>query len=194
MLSLTGYIYNGSLIWLLILVWLSIYLILTFWVFIYKFISLKGSVAREKESLSSIINLQSHVPTSDKIFANVKTRASRELLLIWKTQVNKKSTSGLVALSIIASTSPFVGLFGTVVEILDAFSKLGGSTGASSLDIIAPVISQALVATAAGILVAIPAYSFFLILKRRAFDWMTIVTIQTDILNSDKTPQGMNIE
>ena len=84
-------------------------------------------------------------------------------------------------LAVVASTSPFIGLFGTVVEILDAFSKLGEGARAT-LDVIAPVISKALVATATGILTAIPAYSFHLLLKRSAFELATILQMQIEMI------------
>jgi biopolymer transport protein TolQ len=59
-------------------------------------------------------------------------------------------------LATIASVSPFVGLFGTVVGIIDSFSGLG-SAGAATLRAVAPGISEALITTAAGLFVAVPA-------------------------------------
>lgn len=59
-------------------------------------------------------------------------------------------------LATIAATSPFVGLFGTVMGIVDAFHGLGTS-GAATLRAVAPGISEALITTAAGLFVAIPA-------------------------------------
>lgn len=55
-----------------------------------------------------------------------------------------------------ASVSPFIGLFGTVLGIIDAFQGLG-SAGSASLRAVAPGISEALIATAAGLAAAIPA-------------------------------------
>ncbi len=55
-----------------------------------------------------------------------------------------------------ATVSPFVGLFGTVLGIIDAFSGLGAA-GSASLRAVAPGISEALIATAAGLAAAIPA-------------------------------------
>ncbi len=54
------------------------------------------------------------------------------------------------------STAPFIGLFGTVWGIMDAFQGIG-SRGSASLAVVAPGISEALVATAAGLAAAIPA-------------------------------------
>jgi len=55
-----------------------------------------------------------------------------------------------------ATVSPFVGLFGTVLGIIDAFQGLGAA-GSASLRAVAPGISEALIATAAGLAAAIPA-------------------------------------
>ncbi len=66
-------------------------------------------------------------------------------------------------LASISSSAPFIGLFGTVLGIIDAFQGIGVS-GVTSLAVVAPGISEALVATAAGLLAAIPAliaYNFF---------------------------------
>ncbi len=56
--------------------------------------------------------------------------------------------------------TPFIGLFGTVWGIIDAFSGLG-SAGAASLRAVAPGIAEALVTTAAGLGAAIPAVIFY---------------------------------
>ena len=59
-------------------------------------------------------------------------------------------------LATIAQVAPFVGLFGTVMGIIDAFHGLG-TAGAATLRAVAPGISEALITTAAGLVVAIPA-------------------------------------
>jgi len=94
------------------------------------------------------------------------------------------STKGLTWLSIIASTSPFIGLFGTVIGILETFSKLGSQTNAS-LSVVAPAISEALVATAGGILVAIFGYTFHLILKRKAYELSSLLSSQSEVILSN---------
>ncbi len=61
------------------------------------------------------------------------------------------------------STAPFIGLFGTVWGILRAFQKIG-ATGTASIQVVGPDIAHALVATAVGLLAAIPAvmaYNYF---------------------------------
>jgi biopolymer transport protein TolQ len=63
-------------------------------------------------------------------------------------------------LATIASVSPFIGLFGTVLGIIRAFRNLG-SAGSTSLTSVGPGISEALIATAVGLLAAIPAAIFY---------------------------------
>jgi biopolymer transport protein TolQ len=68
-------------------------------------------------------------------------------------------------LATVGSTAPFVGLFGTVWGIMIAFMNLFGASGAeTSIDVVAGPIAEALIATAIGLLAAIPAvvaYNFF---------------------------------
>ncbi len=59
-------------------------------------------------------------------------------------------------LATVASVSPYIGLFGTVVGIMIAFFRIG-ATGSTNLAIVAPGISEALIATALGLFAAIPA-------------------------------------
>ena len=68
--------------------------------------------------------------------------------------------SKLYLLSIIASTAPFIGLFGTIWGIINAFNKIG-IKGSASLAVVAPGISEALFATAIGLFAAIPAVVFY---------------------------------
>ncbi len=76
----------------------------------------------------------------------------------------RKMESGLTMLASIGSTAPFVGLFGTVLGIMHALHDISAS-GSASLDVVAGPIGDALIATAIGIAVAVPAvlaYNFFL--------------------------------
>ncbi|HEY6878451.1 MAG TPA: MotA/TolQ/ExbB proton channel family protein [Polyangiales bacterium] len=72
--------------------------------------------------------------------------------------------SGLPVLASVGSTAPFVGLFGTVLGIIHALTAISGA-GSASLDVVAGPIGEALIATAIGIAVAVPAvlaYNYFL--------------------------------
>ncbi len=73
-----------------------------------------------------------------------------------KKAERKKLESYLPLLAIIASSAPFIGLFGTVWGIMGSFEGIARS-GSASLAAVAPGISEALIATAFGLLAAIPA-------------------------------------
>lgn len=91
--------------------------------------------------------------------------------------------SGLAVLATIGSTSPFVGLFGTVWGIMGALKDISKS-GSASLDVVAGPIGEALVATAIGIAVAVPAvigYNFFL--RRTKVIWANLDDFATDFVH-----------
>jgi biopolymer transport protein ExbB len=77
-------------------------------------------------------------------------------------RVKERETSnlrkGLGGLASVASATPFIGLFGTVVGIINAFGLLKNG---GSIDTVGPAIAEALYATAGGLMVAIPAAMFF---------------------------------
>ena len=94
--------------------------------------------------------------------------APRDLLeqaLKRQTQIEQNQIEiGLTMLASIGSTAPFVGLFGTVLGIMHAMHQISAS-GSSSLEVVAGPIGDALIATAIGIAVAVPAvlaYNFFI--------------------------------
>lgn len=84
-----------------------------------------------------------------------------------KQQIKKERfirEAGLVVLASIGSTAPFVGLFGTVWGIMHALTDIS-RLGSASLEVVAGPIGEALIATAIGIAVAVPAvlaYNFYL--------------------------------
>ncbi|MCC6278755.1 MAG: protein TolQ [Oligoflexia bacterium] len=123
--------------------------------------------------------------------ANVFRAGYSELQRIAESRLGEKSSSGALSLSgienvsralrkasdsevakiegrtgflaTVGSTSPFIGLFGTVWGIMNSFQNIG-NTGAASLSVVAPGISEALIATAIGLAAAIPAvmaYNYF---------------------------------
>jgi biopolymer transport protein ExbB len=73
-----------------------------------------------------------------------------------EASVNSKLASGLPFLATVGATSPFVGLFGTVVGIYRALIAIGLS-GSASIDKVAGPVGEALIMTALGLLVAVPA-------------------------------------
>lgn len=179
-----GFFQSSSAVTILVLSWLALYLFLTLWVFLFRFAAIIFACRDEDRSLRMLIAGDLQLPASiTSIQGIVEEGISKEIMYIWKHRILQQASKGLTFLGIVASTAPFIGLFGTVVEILEAFSQLTEG-GQVSFDIVAPIISKALVATASGILTAIPAYSFHLVLKRKLYDLNTILQIELDYLLS----------
>ena len=78
-----------------------------------------------------------------------------------------KVEDGLGSLAIVATASPFIGLFGTVWGIMHAFQAIAVQKN-TSLAVVAPSIAEALFATAIGLIAAIPAYIAFNAFSTRA--------------------------
>jgi len=76
------------------------------------------------------------------------------------SQETLRLESRLSFLATVGSAAPFVGLFGTVVGIINAFTGIG-IAGSASLAVVAPGIAEALIATAVGLFAAIPATVFY---------------------------------
>jgi biopolymer transport protein ExbB len=91
--------------------------------------------------------------------------------------------SGLAVLATIGSISPFVGLFGTVWGIMGALTNIS-KTGSASLEVVAGPIGEALIATAVGIAVAVPAvvgYNFFI--RRNKVVWAFLDDFAIDFVH-----------
>jgi biopolymer transport protein TolQ len=87
------------------------------------------------------------------------TAVDRALLRAATSEISKLEKR-LTFLATTASITPFIGLFGTVVGIMITFYRIG-ATGSTNLAIVGPGISEALIATAAGLFAAIPAVYFY---------------------------------
>ncbi|HEY7191138.1 MAG TPA: MotA/TolQ/ExbB proton channel family protein [Vicinamibacterales bacterium] len=83
----------------------------------------------------------------------------RALIRAATTEINRLERR-LTFLATTASVTPFIGLFGTVVGITISFQRIG-ATGSTNLAVVGPGISEALIATAAGLFAAIPAVIFY---------------------------------
>lgn len=94
--------------------------------------------------------------------SEVYDRAVRREIMATGSSVRR----GLGILATVGSTAPFVGLFGTVIGIVNAFQSMAAS-GQGGLGVVSAGIAEALVATALGIGVAIPAVWLFNFLTQR---------------------------
>jgi biopolymer transport protein ExbB len=108
------------------------------------------------ESLMSLTLLEAGKSTPEVLTELAEDTVSRARLL-WE--------KNLFILATIGNNAPFIGLFGTVLGIIKAFHDLSQQTG--GVQTVTSGISEALVATAIGLLVAIPAVIAFNIFQRR---------------------------
>ncbi|CAI8229029.1 MAG: MotA/TolQ/ExbB proton channel family protein [Sulfurovum sp.] len=178
--TILNYLANSSAITYIVLAALSVYLILTFWIFIYRFLNLKSLINSEEKALESLTRSAELSPLSslNKCSNNIN---SKEILHACEINIIKEASEGISWMAIISSTAPFIGLFGTVVGILESFAKFANESKVA-FSVIAPAISEALVATAAGIFVAIFAYTFHQILVRKVYELNTLIKAQSEIL------------
>jgi biopolymer transport protein ExbB/TolQ len=95
----------------------------------------------------------------------VKDRASLLLSRI-EAQAGRTITRGIGILATIGATAVFVGLFGTVWGIMDSFIRIS-RTNTTNLAVVAPGIAEALLATAMGLVAAIPAVVIRRLTRRR---------------------------
>jgi hypothetical protein len=184
--TLLNYLDGSSAISIGVLALLSFYFILTFWIYLFKYFQLNGKIGSEKDNLNSLLSRDKVInPISSIGRCTGDAPISKETLKVCKISLVREASGGISWLSIISSTAPFIGLFGTVVGILESFAKFS-SVSKVGFSTIAPAISEALVATAAGIFVAIFAYTFHQILTRKIYILDTYLTSQIDIILSRK--------
>jgi len=97
-------------------------------------------------------------------------------------------------LATVGATSPFIGLFGTVWGIIDAFAGLG-TEGAATLRAVAPGISEALITTAAGLVAAIPAVIAYNIFQQRMREFGSRMDdFSLEFLNAVERGESVNVQ
>jgi len=120
---------------------------------------------RQIESRGSATGMSSIFEFGFREFARLKQggipaeqllEGARRAMRVGQLKEIERMEEGLANLATIGSTSPYVGLFGTVWGIMSAFVALGGVQQAT-LAMVAPGIAEALIATAIGLFAAIPA-------------------------------------
>jgi biopolymer transport protein ExbB/TolQ len=96
-----------------------------------------------------------------------------EQILVKAARVRRKNfEGGLLFLGTLGNNAPFIGLFGTVLGIVTAFRELGSNTAAAGAGMgnVMGGIAEALLATAVGILVALPAVIFYNVFQKKGAD------------------------
>ena len=135
----------------------------------YRFIAEAGAQATTDHG-----GLKSHIPMTEWIPMSITSAVDR---------VQANTQGGLAFLATVGSTSPFVGLFGTVWGIYHALTAIGIS-GQASIDKVAGPVGEALIMTALGLAVAIPAVLGYNLLARRNKAVMDEVREFSDELNA----------
>lgn len=98
--------------------------------------------------------------TQTGVSADKKLEGARRAMRVSQMKEMDRLEQSLATLATVGSTSPYVGLFGTVWGIMNAFRSLGNVQHAT-LQMVAPGIAEALIATAMGLFAAIPAVIFY---------------------------------
>ena len=172
---------EGSTVAIVVTVWLFLYAVAIAWIYLYRTFFLRSWIARERDAAQALLGGADKLTSDSALYPCAKNGLKPALLHACLASAQKEATVGLAPLSAIASTAPFVGLFGTVVGVLQAFA---GFSDGVTLSIVAPAISEALIVTAMGIVVAVPAYWAHLMLKRQAFVLSNYIQIQIDLISS----------
>lgn len=129
--------------------------------------ALKKALAGSQEALNGLRGLEAEVLRETLSHQHMGPEALEEIVIASLSQERAKFDKRLGFLGTLGNNAPFIGLFGTVLGIISAFnslkSGLSGDNGQNEL--IMGSISEALVATAVGLLVAIPAVISFNMFK-----------------------------
>jgi biopolymer transport protein ExbB len=123
-----------------------------------------------RDGTSPVSQLMQAAGQEIRLSANLRAEGLKERIA-WQLErielaVSRKISRGTGVLATIGSTAPFVGLFGTVWGIMNSFIGISNSH-TTNLAVVAPGIAQALLATALGLVAAIPAVMIYNVLARQ---------------------------
>lgn len=173
---------------------LFIFSILAWSVGVYKWVQIRAFLKDlNKMGPELLTNKETVHPHIMKTLEILKSSSSKELL---NERVGRKQAESIAdlkewlwVLGSIASSAPFIGLFGTVVGIMEAFEAIG-ATGKTGFSVVAAGISESLIATAAGIIVAVVALLFYNFLISRVNKGAQEFRIRGEELIDNLTSQG----
>ena len=127
----------------------------------------------------SLIAQEQHTKLTDPVEAHDWMHGS---LSRSQQAIGSKLGEGLAFLATVGSTAPFIGLFGTVVGIYRALVKIGAS-GQASIDAVAGPVGEALIMTALGLVVAVPAVlGYNWLIRRNKSVMQDIAGFSNDVL------------
>jgi len=151
------------------------------------FVGVMDRIAPERDGLSrsQLIDSQGLDPSAEPSGPD-RHYLDRAVACIVQDQISRLEAY-LPFLATTGNITPFIGLLGTVLGIIDAFREIG-QQGTASIAAVAPGVAEALIATAAGLFTAIPAviaYNYYLTRIRRTV--FRAETFSLEFLNSLKT-------
>jgi len=142
----------------------------------------------ERESLKSLCARQADLPTARLLSGALERLAAKDVRLRerWhealerrRQLINQELRQHLWILGTIGASAPFIGLFGTVIGILRSFQSMARA-GAGGFAVVASGISESLIATAAGIVVAVIAVMAYNAFQTRWSSLVLMIRIHTE--------------
>ena len=141
-----------------------------------------STLAQAREKLSSgrgpVAQLMQAAANEIRLSANLRADGLKERIA-WQSEriemaAGRKISRGTGILATIGATAPFVGLFGTVWGIMDSFIGIS-KAHTTNLAVVAPGIAEALLATALGLVAAIPAVMIYNVLARSTAHYRALI-------------------
>ena len=201
-LSPWGMFMHANIIVKVVMVGLAFASLLTWTVFVAKSLELQGARGKVRSGLRILIQCTTLAQARDKLqkqlddranpVAQVMAAAADEMRLsttlpsdgvkeriAWQLEriemaAGRRISRGTGVLATIGSTAPFVGLFGTVWGIMDSFIGIS-QAHTTNLAVVAPGIAEALLATALGLVAAIPAVVIYNVLARSTAHYRALI-------------------
>ena len=129
----------------------------------------KGDLAGARELLAASPSIEASIIAEGLEWWDEGPESVEQILVKAVRQRRKKFEAGLLFLGTLGNNAPFIGLFGTVLGIVTAFRELGTAQMGAMGNVMGG-IAEALISTAVGILVALPAVIFYNVFQKKGAD------------------------
>jgi biopolymer transport protein ExbB/biopolymer transport protein TolQ len=130
----------------------------------------RGDLAEARKLLASSPSIEAEIVGESMGWYSDGVDAVEQILVKATRVRRKKFEAGLLFLGTLGNNAPFIGLFGTVLGIVTAFRELGGNQMGAAMGNVMSGIAEALLATAVGILVALPAVIYYNVFQKKGAD------------------------
>jgi biopolymer transport protein ExbB/TolQ len=130
----------------------------------------RGDVTEAKKILAASPSIEAEIVGEALGWYGDGVDAVEQILVKATRMRRKRFEAGLLFLGTLGNNAPFIGLFGTVLGIVTAFRELGGNQMGAAMGNVMSGIAEALLATAVGILVALPAVIYYNVFQKKGAD------------------------